>query len=108
MDLTRSGGHLRVWRQSLRRGSPHAEEYRVPLHREEFKAEAVQLARSSPERSIRQLSYELGIADQTLRNWIRDKQRLTAASEGVSPSKSVRSSEDSGGKTGSSARREKS
>jgi transposase-like protein len=37
---------------------------------EEFKAEAVQLARSSPERSIRQLAYELGIADQTLRNWI--------------------------------------
>jgi len=29
---------------------------------EEFKAEAVQLARSSPERSIRQLAYELGIA----------------------------------------------
>ncbi len=26
---------------------------------EEFKAEAVQLARSSPERSIRQLAYEL-------------------------------------------------
>src|SRR5215207_3974619 len=38
---------------------------------EEFKVEAVQLARSSPERSIRQLAYELGIADQTLRNWIK-------------------------------------
>jgi hypothetical protein len=34
---------------------------------EEFKAEAVQLARSSPERFIRQLAYELGIADQGLR-----------------------------------------
>jgi transposase len=41
---------------------------------EEFKAEAVQLARSSPERSIRQLAYELGIADQTLRNWINQAQ----------------------------------
>jgi transposase len=41
---------------------------------EEFKAEAVQLARSSPERSIRQLAYELGIADQTLRNWIKQAQ----------------------------------
>jgi transposase-like protein len=30
---------------------------------QEFKAEAVQLARSSPERSIRQLAYELGISD---------------------------------------------
>jgi transposase len=38
---------------------------------EEFKAEAIRLARSSPERSIHQLAYELGIADQTLRNWIR-------------------------------------
>ena len=41
---------------------------------QEFKAEAVQLARSSPERSIRQLAYELGIADQTLRNWINQAQ----------------------------------
>src|SRR3712207_9496407 len=38
---------------------------------EEFKAEAVRLARSFPERSIHQLAYELGIADQTLSNWIR-------------------------------------
>jgi transposase len=38
---------------------------------EEFKAEAVQLARSFPEKSIRQLAYELGIAHQTLRNWIK-------------------------------------
>jgi hypothetical protein len=35
---------------------------------EEFKAEAIQLVRSFPEKSIRQLAYELGIADQTLRN----------------------------------------
>ncbi len=31
---------------------------------EEFKAEAVQLVRSFPEKSIRQLAYELGISDQ--------------------------------------------
>src|SRR5215204_1911811 len=41
---------------------------------EEFKAEAVQLARSSPEKSIRQLAYELGVANQTLRNWIKQAQ----------------------------------
>ena len=29
----------------------------------EFKAEAVQLVRSFPEQSIRQLAYELGISD---------------------------------------------
>ena len=37
---------------------------------DEFKAEAAQLVRSSRERFIRQLAYELGIADQQLRNWI--------------------------------------
>ncbi len=38
---------------------------------QEFKAEAVQLVRSFPEKSVRQLAYELGISDQTLHNWIR-------------------------------------
>jgi len=51
---------------------------------EEFKAEAVQLARSSPERSIRQLAYELGISDQTLRNWIRQAQIDRGEREGLS------------------------
>ena len=51
---------------------------------EEFKAEAVQLARSSPERSIRQLAYELGISDQTLRNWIRQAQIDRGKREGLS------------------------
>ncbi len=41
---------------------------------EEFKAEAVQLARSYPEKSIRQLSRELGISDQTLHNWVKQAQ----------------------------------
>src|SRR5215211_1174717 len=50
---------------------------------EEFKAGAVQLARSSPERSIRQLAYELGIADQTLRNWIRQAQIDRGEREGL-------------------------
>ena len=40
----------------------------------QFKAEAVQLARSSPEKSIRQLAYEIGLADQTLRNWVKQAQ----------------------------------
>ncbi len=47
---------------------------------EEFKAEAVQLVRSFPEKSIRQLAYEIGISDQTLRNWIKQARRSTAAS----------------------------
>src|SRR3712207_275900 len=32
LDLTWLGGYLRVWRQSLHGGSPHAEEYWGPLH----------------------------------------------------------------------------
>jgi transposase len=51
---------------------------------EEFKAEAIQLARSSPERSIRQLACELGISDQTLRNWIRQVQIDRGEREGLS------------------------
>ena len=50
---------------------------------EEFKAEAVQLARSSSEKSIRQLAYELGISDQTLRNWIRQAEIDHGEREGL-------------------------
>jgi transposase len=82
LDLTRSGGHLRVWRQSLKRGSPHAEET-GSRYTEEFKAEAIQLARSSPEKSIRQLAYELGIADQSLRNWIKQAEIDRGEREGL-------------------------
>ncbi len=50
---------------------------------EEFKAEVVQLARSSPEKSIRQLAYELGIADQTLRNWVKQAEIDHGEREGL-------------------------
>jgi transposase len=50
---------------------------------EEFKAEAIQLARSSPEKSIRQLAYELGIADQSLRNWIKQAEIDRGEREGL-------------------------
>jgi transposase len=50
---------------------------------QEFKAEAVQLARSFPEKSIRQLAYELGIADQTLRNWIKQAEINRGEREGL-------------------------
>ena len=41
------------------------------------------LAHSTPEKSIRQLAYELGIADQTLRNWIKRAQIARGAREGL-------------------------
>ena len=49
----------------------------------EFKAEAVQLARSFPEKSIRQLAYELGISDQALRNWVEQAQIDRGEREGL-------------------------
>ncbi len=51
---------------------------------EEFKAEAVQLARSYPEKSIRQLSRELGISDQTLHNWVKQAEIDRGEREGLS------------------------
>jgi transposase len=51
---------------------------------EEFKAEAVPMVRSFPEKSIRQLAYELGISDQTLRNWVKQAQIDRGEREGLS------------------------
>lgn len=50
---------------------------------EEFKAEAVQLARSYPKKSIRQLARELGISDQTLHNWFKQAQIDHGEREGL-------------------------
>ena len=57
---------------------------------EEFKAEAVQLARSYPEKSIRQLARELGISDQTLHNWVKQAE-IERLERKVSPPKNARS-----------------
>ena len=56
----------------------------VSRYTEEFKAEAVQLAHSSPEKSTRQLAYELSVADQTLRNWIKQAEIDRGEREGLS------------------------
>jgi transposase len=50
---------------------------------EEFKAEAVQLVHSWPEKSIRQLAYELGISEQTLRNWVKQAEIDAGEREGL-------------------------
>jgi transposase len=41
-----------------------------PVYPPEFKAEAVRLVRSS-DKSVGALAKDLGVADQTLRNWVR-------------------------------------
>jgi transposase len=55
-----------------------------PPYPREFRAEAVRLYRSSPERSIPQIARELGVSDQSLRNWVTqteidagERERLT-------------------------------
>jgi transposase len=50
---------------------------------EEFKAEAVQLVRSSPEKSIRQLTYGPNVSDRTLRNWVKQAQIDRGKREGL-------------------------
>jgi len=50
---------------------------------EEFKAEAVQLVRSYPEKSISELSRELGLSDQTLHNWVKQAQIDHGEREGL-------------------------
>jgi len=58
---------------------------------EEFRAEVVRLARSFPERSIRQLANELGISAtrETLRNWVTRKHTDRPRGAGGSDQKSL-------------------
>lgn len=42
-----------------------------PPYPAEFREEAVRLVRQNPERSIPKIAEELGISDQSLRNWVR-------------------------------------
>jgi transposase len=48
----------------------------------EFRAEAVELIRSGS-KSIRQLSRDLGVSDQTLRNWVRQRDIDTGRQDGL-------------------------
>jgi transposase len=43
----------------------------TPSYPPEFKREAVRLVRSSPKRSVAQIARELGVSDNSLRNWVK-------------------------------------
>jgi transposase len=43
----------------------------TPSYPPEFKREAVRLVRSSPNRSVTQIARELGVSDNSLRNWVK-------------------------------------
>jgi transposase len=43
----------------------------TPNYPTEFKREAVRLVRSSPNRSVAQITRELGVSDNSLRSWVK-------------------------------------
>ena len=51
-----------------------------PPYPEEFRREAVELVRSSPDRSVPEIASSLGVSGQSLRNWAA-RRRSTMASE---------------------------
>ena len=53
-----------------------------PMYPPAFKAEAVQLVRSS-DKSLGTLAKDLGVADQTLRNWVRQAELDGGARDGL-------------------------
>ncbi len=55
-----------------------------PAYPPEFKAEAVRLVGSS-DRSLARLAKDLGVADQTLRNWVQHAEIGDGAREALAP-----------------------
>jgi transposase len=55
----------------------------TPRYPPQFKREAVRLVRSSPERTIPQIAKELGVSDNSLRNWGKQTQIDQGEREGL-------------------------
>jgi transposase len=53
-----------------------------PPYRPEFREEAIRLARNSGD-SIRQVAQDLGVSDQTLRNWVNQADVNAGKREGL-------------------------
>ena len=49
----------------------------------EFKAEAVRLVRSAPDKPTSQIARELGVSDNTLRSWVKQAQIDRGEREGL-------------------------
>jgi transposase len=50
---------------------------------EEFRRDAVELVRSSPGRTIREIGRELGVNHETLRNWVNASKRAEQSDRAV-------------------------
>lgn len=55
----------------------------TPRYTPEFRAEAVRLVHSSPEKSIVQIARELGISDSSLHHWLKQSQIDAGQREGL-------------------------
>ena len=55
----------------------------TPSYPPEFKREAVRLVRSSPDRSVAQIARELGVSDNSLRNWVKQAEIDAGEREGL-------------------------
>ena len=55
----------------------------TPSYPPEFKREAVRLVHSSPNRSVVQIAKELGVSDNSLRNWVRQTEIDAGEREGL-------------------------
>ena len=55
----------------------------TPSYPPEFKREAVRLVHSSPNRSVAQIAKELGVSDNSLRNWVKQTEIDSGEREGL-------------------------
>src|SRR3954471_2327496 len=55
----------------------------TPRYTPEFKAEAVRLVRSAPDKPTSQIARELGVSDNTLRSWVKQAQIDRGEREGL-------------------------
>jgi transposase len=55
----------------------------TPSYPPEFKREAVQLYRFSPDRSVTQIARELGVSDNSLRSWVKQTEIDQGEREGL-------------------------
>jgi len=56
---------------------------RVPPYPEEFRREAIELVRSSPDRPVSDIAKSLGVSAQSLRIWVRQAQIDAGQREGL-------------------------
>ena len=55
----------------------------TPRYTPEFKAEAVRLVRSTPDKPASQIARELGVSDNALRSWVKQAQIDQGEREGL-------------------------